>query len=730
MTTITEIHSPIDVEIHRKALDNISREMAITLRRTSGSPVVNEGNDFCTCFMDANGEHLGFAAYVLFHAGSSLVGTKAVIDSLDEVDDVRPGDAWIVNDPYEGGAAHQADVAVITPMFHRDEIVGWAFSNMHVLDVGGVGVSGYAPGARSVYEEGLRLPPVRAIRDGAIGPEWERCIAANVRTPGPVLNDIRSLIAANNRASEKLGELIERYGYERHREFCEINKALTEKLFRERISALRDGVYRTTEWNEFDGHDGPDLLLELSCALTISGSDLHFEFEGVPQVDAFVNSTKGAMYGQTMAAILVTMAYGDLPFNAGMWRPVSIDLGEPGTIVNATAPAPVSNAHSEVGMRAAKMVRDLLSQAFALSDEAGLRVRVGGTPPDGFPIVPVAGENQNGGTSVLFYVDTAVGGGGPALSFRDGQDHYGLTPAGGGSIPTVEGHEAVDPLIVLWRRLIPNSGGPGRFRGGQALELACELAYADHLDGPGTNACAEMPQRGFGGGYPAATGDWWLVRGTNRTELAAVGRLPLFESLTGDRPDLASKVDFMRISRGDALVLPGGGGSGLGDPLLRPIGEIETDLRHRYITAHHAAVAYGVVVGDDGITIDAESTRAKREATRRARIGSDPALPLDDPGSVGVSVLWRDRSGHREWVCGYCDSSLCSDHENWRTCDAVVRRERPLVEFFAEMDMRVRARREAPDIMAKEHFCGRCAGLLTLDVAPEDHPPFPQPVLV
>jgi N-methylhydantoinase B len=151
----------VAAEIHRKAIENVTNEMAISLVRTSGSPVVVDAKDFSTCVMDLVPEHLGFAAYVLMHFGTSLLGTRYISDLCRNLDDVRPGDGWIINDPYEGGAAHQGDVAVIMPMFHRDAQVGWGFVNMHILDVGGSGLGGIAPGATDVFSEGLRFPEVR-----------------------------------------------------------------------------------------------------------------------------------------------------------------------------------------------------------------------------------------------------------------------------------------------------------------------------------------------------------------------------------------------------------------------------------------------------------------------------------------------------------------------------------------------------------------------------------------
>src|ERR1700760_374678 len=234
----TTDYDVIAAEVHRKAIKNLTDEMAITLVRTSGSPIVTESKDFSTCLMDTKPEHLGFSSYVLFHVGSSLIGTQVIVALVREEGGLRPGDGWVVNHPHTGGAMHQGDVSIIMPTFYGDEHLGWSFANMHVLDVGGVGISGYAPGAHDVWQEGMRFPPVRIIRNGAIDSEWEKYIAANVRAPGPVLNDIRSMIASNNTAQKKLNNVIDEFGIESHREYCEINMDLSEQVLRERIEKI------------------------------------------------------------------------------------------------------------------------------------------------------------------------------------------------------------------------------------------------------------------------------------------------------------------------------------------------------------------------------------------------------------------------------------------------------------------------------------------------------------
>lgn len=708
-------YDPIAVEVHRKAIENLTNEMAITLIRTSGSPVVIEGMDFSTCLLDTAAEHLGFAAYVLGHFASSLVGTEAVIASLGGAEP-NPGDGWMVNDPHTAGALHQGDVAVIMPTFHEGVHLGWSFANMHVLDVGGMGISGYAPGAHDVYQEGMRFPPTRIIRDGAIAEEWEGYIGANVRVPGPVLNDIRSMIAANNTAARKLGEIVEDYGIERHREYCEINKDLTERLLRERIAAIPDGVYRTVDWDEFDGHGEGDRLLELELELEVEGSDLHLRFSGVPQIDAFVNSTPGAMMGQPISTILTSLAYGDLPVNGGIWRAVHFDLGEPGTIVNAMPPAPVSNAHCEVGARAGKMTRTVLAEAMSLSEDPVVRGRTSSQAHECFPGCAFLAKNQHGSDSVMFYVDTAVGIGGPAQTIADGQDCYGFTNMTGCGLSDVETHEANDPVLFLWRRLTANTGGAGEMRGGQGMEQAFALRYAEQAAGPSFNAAAQVPARGFGGGYPGAASRVEIVRETDLDRELRAGRLVAEPAELGGRVDaIPSKVTYTSMAPNDVYVVSGGGGGGLGDPLLRDPATVARDIADGYVTAEPAVSVYGVVLDAEG-GVDAVASANCRRELRKERIGGAPSAEQAAALVPGASV----RVAGESLACGYCGSTLCGVDDNWRAGD-VVCAEAPITERFENRGMYVRPSVEAPPVMVREYYCAACAGALAVDVVTLDH---------
>jgi N-methylhydantoinase B len=713
----------IAAEVHRKALEDLTNEMAVTLLRTSGSPVVVEAKDFSTCLMDTTPEHLGFAAYVTFHFATSLIGTELIRDRVAESgEEVRPGDGWVVNDAHIGGAAHPGDVAVITPTFYGAEHLGWAFTNMHVLDVGGSGIGGIAPGAHDLYAEGVLFPAIPMIRNGAIEPEWEQFMMANSRAPGPVLNDLRSMIASNNVGNRKLTEVIDSFGLDRYQHFCALNKDMSEEVLRDRISRMPDGVYEAFEWNEFDGHEGDDQLLEMRVRLEVDGSDLRFDFSGAPQIDAFVNGGKGAVWGQVITPVLTTLAYGDLPVNGGLWRPIHINLGQSGSLVNPTPPAPVSSGHTEAGARACKLTKNVLSQALALSDDPVLRGRLGAQAHDGTPVTALFGPNQHGGQSVILYLDNVTGIGGGAQTIQDGQDMYGVTAMTGCGMSDLETHEAEDPVLFLWRQVAPNSGGPGLFRGGQGLEQAFSIAYADQMGGPAWASCLKVPASGFGGGYPAGASDFVLIRETNVSGLLEQGEAPAVGSLEGRHEVTRGKVGHVRYSRDDVSVVISGGGGGVGDPLLREPEKVAADVNAGWITADHAFAAYGVVMNEASEAHEAE-TQERREEMLRQRIGREPSRPLKAPESVGVSVVHVDGG----WQCGSCAGSLGSETENWR--DSAVLVEAEIAARYAELRMQVRARKDGPPVLIREYFCPGCAAVLTVDLAVEGTRTLPSPIL-
>ncbi|MEA2141945.1 MAG: N-methylhydantoinase [Solirubrobacteraceae bacterium] len=709
-------------EVHRKAMDEIAREMGITLVRTSGSPVVTEAKDLSCSVLDDQVEQIGFSSFVGLHISTSFLGVQAVLENYS-MDELSPGDAFIVNDPHSSGALHQGDVGVIMPYFYDGDFVAWGYVNEHTIDVGGYGVSGFAAGARDVFWEGLRFPAVRFMQGGELSREWRLFLSNNVRAPSAVMNDLRSMVAAVNTGQNRLTRTIDQFGLEAHREYCEINKTLSEQMVRRRLASVPDGVYRSTDWVEYDGLDEP-MLLEVTLAMTVSGDEMRLDFRGVPQIPGPINGAKPAVLGQAMNTLQCVLLY-DVPANAGLWRPLEIDLGPTGTIVNSVSPAPVSYSHVGTGMRIDKLVRDALSQALSLSEDEKVRARVSSQPCEGDMLTTLAGiDRRSGNPTVLFPVAPTVGLGGPAQTTGDGQDTYSNTCNLGVGMSAVEADEATTPVLVLWRRIQQGSAGAGTTQGGHGMTTAFQIRGADSMSGTGSNNCADVPPRGAGGGLPGAATDYKILTGVDIDTHVQGGAMPTPESIGGTPRDLPANTS-LTVDEGDLFFVTNGGGGGLGDPLLRAPELVARDVTDGYVAAEFARDVYGVVVDDAG-DADEDATRHARAQIREARIGRAPAgdVAPEDQREIGIGV----RLNGSNWSCGYCAADLGAAAGNYRS--ACVERTRPIAEVFSELGMKVRSDPSAPTVVLSEYFCPECASSVRADVALEGADPAPAPELV
>jgi N-methylhydantoinase B len=698
----------LGVEVHRKAMDEIAREMGITLVRTSGSPVVTEAKDLSCAVLDDRNELIGFSGFVGFHVSTSVLGVESVIRNYD-LDDIEEGDAFIANDPHSSGAIHQGDVGVVMPYFHGGELVGWGYVNAHLLDVGGSSVSGFAPEATDCFSEALAFPGVRFVRKGRMSKDWALFIANSVRVPVPVLNDIRSMIAALNAGQRRLSRVIEQHGIETHREYCQINKALSEQLIRQRISQLPDGEYVSKEWIEYDGHGTPDLY-QLGVKMTVDGDEMTVAFNGVEQVPCYVNGAPPSVLGNAMNG-LQTVFIPDVPVNAALWRAIEFDLGPAGTIVNSRPPAPVSQSHMECGMRITRLMSDVLTQAMSLSPSEKLRSRAAGQPNNGISTCTLAGaDRKTGGPIVIFPIAPTVGLGGPAQSVADGVDTYSGQFNIGTRMAAVEIDESAGPMVTLWRQIKASAGGAGESRGGQGMVSALAMRGIDEMTGTAFNSCAEVPPRGAGGGQPGAATDYYVLRGTQVGEMLSTGVMPTWDNLGGEHQVMPSKTGTLKMVENDLIMIVCGGGGGLGDPLLRPAEVVAKDIADGYTTVEVARDVYGVVL--NGEDVDDAATAERRRGIREQRIGKKPERELysDDEREVGISVAVRD--GH--WACACCGEDLGPLDDNYRsTC---VVRVNTAAEAMAVHGQQVRARTIDPEVYLSEYFCPGCGLTVRADV--------------
>ena len=256
--------------------NTIVEEMGSTLKQTSGSPILSEANDFSTNVLDARAGICATGSFILFHLGSATRCLEAILARYPE-DDIRPGDAIIVNDPYIG-SPHKPDIGVLTPIFYDGAIVNWVWTAAHMYDIGGISPGSFSPQVLDTYGEGLMIPPLKIMKEGVVNDDLRQIIEANSRLGTAVFNDIRCLVATNNVAIERIHEAIEYYGLETYRLYSNVIGVLSERAFRERIARIPDGTWRTVDWMEHDGHE--HALYEVHCALTVDGDGIVFDFEG------------------------------------------------------------------------------------------------------------------------------------------------------------------------------------------------------------------------------------------------------------------------------------------------------------------------------------------------------------------------------------------------------------------------------------------------------------------
>lgn len=706
----------IDVEIHSKAVRNTANEMAITLMRTSGSPVVTEALDFSTCILDRNAEQLAFAGFVTFHISTAIGGVRAVLAS-HPLEDLRPGDGFLCNDPHSSGAIHQGDLGVVMPFFHNGEVVGFGYVNEHVLDAGGSAVSGFAPAAYDNFAEALNFNAVRVIRDYRIEPEWESFIGNNVRLQRIVLNDIRSMIAANSAGERRIAAMLDTIGYDRFTALNEAAKDLSEKALNQAIQRIPDGTYESEDWVEYDAR-GPQDFHNVRCRLLVDNDEMTIQYRGVAQVDAFINGAWPAVVGQSWSALLSQLAY-DIPVNAGLWRPITFDLGPRGSIVNSVPPAPVTQSHMETGARINKMLIDVLSQACALSADPVIASRVAGQPCQNLAFFTAFGTDlRTGYPTVAFPVSLGQPCGGGAQTVTDGLDTYAAQCMCGCNTPDVEMEESSQPGYILWRRVSQDQAGAGIHRGGMGVSSSIAIVHSEFMTGGAYNSAAYVPPRGAAGGYPGGAGAWTLLTDTNAFELIESGTWPTSENLTGRPVEHPAKTGQLVLRRGDVFSVVNGGGGGVGDPLLREAAAVAEDVRDGYVSAGSADVLYGVVLDADG-QVDGEATVTRRQQLRTERIGHAPARTI----SRGAPVFAPLTVTNGSWACALCGQNLGPQQSNWR--EAAVTRESKVAERFEQVHARVRVAASTEPVVMRENFCPGCASSLAVDVTFNGRGPVP-----
>ncbi len=573
-----ERNDPILLELIKNGLDAIVDEMAISLVRTAYSNNLKNSMDMSCALCDVEGRLIAQGLTLPLHLGS-------IPDAMGHIrrkfgPSVKPGDVYLLNDPYEGGT-HLPDFYVIKPVFNDGGLVGWAATVGHQLDVGGMTPGGNGCDATEIFQEGLRIPPLRLYDGGRPVEALFELIERNVRVPVQVLGDVRAQLAACTAGEAGLLAMVGKHGVARFARVCDALLDQAERLARHAISAMPDGSYSFEDFIDEDGID-PDPI-PIRVTLTITGDRLVADFTGsAAQVKGAINSpipfTKSAVY-----ACVRHLIGGDPPNNEGYFRPIEV-VAPPGTIVNPVMPAAVA-ARGLTGFRVANAVFGALAKVapdHVFACEAG-----------GDTGVSFGGYDAKRRAFVFLEFLFGSWGGRPT---RDGQDASASSVVNFSNNP-IEIVEAEYPLLIERYGYLADTGGAGRYRGGLALERQYRF-----LEGEGTLQLRTDRRRfvpyGLQGGRPGTPSSNTLNPGPSAQELPAKCRLT--------------------IRKGDVFRHQMAGAGGWGDPLARDPAAVAFDVAEGKISVEYARREYGVAIDPKSGTVLADETARLRRAVAAA----------------------------------------------------------------------------------------------------------------
>jgi N-methylhydantoinase B len=470
---------PITVEVIGSALSSIVEEMGEALVRASFSTNIKERRDCSTALFDRHGATLCQAEHIPMHLGS-FIGVIPKILKRHPTETMRPGDVFIGNDAYAGGGTHLPDIVLGEPIFVEDRIVAWAVNTAHHADFADRGHA-------HIYQEGLRIPPIRLYRAGELQSDVQELILLNCQVPRERLSDLRAQMAANRLGAQRMRALCGKYGADTVLAVGEALQDYAERKMRAGIAALPDGTYRFA-----DTYDNPELgrALPVAVEVTIAGDEMRLHFESPPQVRAGINMVCTALLSSVYYAVKAVIDP-TIPPNSGLARPITV-TAPLGTIMNATHPAAV-NGRTSTCQRAADLVIGALAQA---APEKVIAAGNGSCTTASF-----AGIDPKDG-HLWVYLET-IGGGSGARAQKDGLDGIHVHMTNTSNLP-VEALEVEYPLTVLRYELVDGSGGAGRFRGGMGLRRVYRAEAECHLRLDGSRLLT--PPWGLEGGQPGGCG--------------------------------------------------------------------------------------------------------------------------------------------------------------------------------------------------------------------------------
>jgi len=590
---------PIEFELFKNALFGIADEMALTVFRTTYSGVLKDNMDYSTALFDSVGVLVAQGLTLPGHLGSMPTAIAAVKEGF--AGNIHPGDVFILNDPFRGGM-HLPDVFVFKPIFAPPLLspaggegqgggpIAWAGTVCHHTDVGGRVPGSNASDSTEIYQEGLRIPPLKLYDRGARNETLFALIETNVRLPVKVFGDLRAQLAACHIAEQAMIELAGRYGAARLQEYMTELVDYAERMTRAAVRGLPDGVY---DFLDHIDDDGIDVGVPIPLKVTITKQDdtIHADWTGTaPQVKGAINNTLSYTKSASYCAIRSILPQ-NIPTNEGVFRAITV-TAPAGTVAHGVLPAACA-ARGLTGFRMvdcmfgalAKMLPD---QVFAASDGGNTGVSIGGWEADRKPFI---------------YVDFTCCAWG-ARPYADGLDGNSHIYANMASQP-IEVTETEQPLQITAYEFIQDAMGPGKYRGGAPFRREYKLLADEAILQVRSDRHDFRPFGLYGGG---------------------AGK-PSMNYLNPDRnpAPLPSKLT-MTMRKGDLFRHEVAGAGGWGDPLERDPQAVLRDVRNEFVSEHSARADYGVMLAGTPLAVDEAATASLRREMRAARAWSEPPV--------------------------------------------------------------------------------------------------------
>ena len=541
---------PITLAVVEHRLESIAQEMTEAMLRTAMSQILNSSRDFSTAILDGECQLVAQGEGIPVHISALPVAGAAVRDYFG--DDIHDGDLFILNDPYFGGS-HLPDITIIRPVFYEGRLLFYGVNRAHHSDVGGGTHGGYNPGANEIFQEGLRIPPLRLYDKGVPRHDVLQMMAANVRQSENFLGDLNAQIGSVMLAARRIESLLTEYGADRLMAVVSEILAATERQVRQFVSSWPDGVYYGESFVDDDGFDSK--LVPIRAKVTIDGDSMTIDLsDSSPQVEGFINSAYANTRSLAHAAIMY-LAPMDVARNEGSMRPVRI-VAPRGLVVNANPPAPVCMSTNHCAEEVVEAVFKALAPAIPAAVSAGFSRRLR---------YAITGHDPRTGRQFIWHFFLARGGGG-ASEGVDGWSNVGeVNVAGGIRSPSIEVTEERFPFFIERHELRPDSGGVGAWRGG--LGAVCDLVYEG--EGPALlNTAGDgivVPPFGLFGADDGLPHHYKIV--TNGSERV-----------------LGSKEVGVVVNPGDHIVCLSSGGGGFGQPDDRDRDAAAWDLKNGYVT--------------------------------------------------------------------------------------------------------------------------------------------------